>query len=1669
MKRFLKKFGIILLCAFAAASAFAQPQMQSVTVIGVGADSRNPLTYVPTSYKQQFIDGTYQTVVDVQGGNTVTLQVTATVGTANNMDTGTFQVYEAGGTLLATYNTKAADAINSPRTTYRATITVPLNFLGTQIRLFVMGTNNGGTRGAAMEVVVWQNVVRLYAQDFGVPNPTTAIVQPAGLVPQPNPLFPGYQYVASAQPQTNQYTLARTLINQTTFATWSNIFSDRTTGVMISGTPAQRTGLAAIINSTDYLSLAANQKWGAVNGATYGINVAVPSILYEDIITLDDGLCVDGEMYVSFWGMSMCTAAKTPVSGLAPRMAILVRKVSNGEVIASFPLENPGPNTSLPYSGQAGSTGAGNYIKFNNGENWFHQFNTLFTVPPGETEVKFQIVNYNADSNGNDLALDDVEVYIVPKSMNLPTDIGAYHQELSGAMNTYVYMYDATNLLMETVSITGTPSTQLPTPSVGQIQYRWIYNTSVNFNLLDPSTWVTAPLRMLPLQTTATLSATARPYANLPGSDFLDYANYHWADTVWITPPSSPGADDGVIDYLKNPNLPSGYYRLVAGSPANFNNSDNPNEWDFGCLAISPPLKIVINESNSVKIFYSPGIGQTGDNLAVAKGPYGLIGIRYNDDQGGTGIPCKSDDHIVLSGEGLIPPDGMYFYAWRGSDGNIYTVNQSTFFDVCATIAFSFTAMYAPLPQMKFNTCVDSIVIDIPVRGYQSLVKTDMSKLIRNAQVAGDSVVIVWAKLDLTQWNTTSTPPTTDYNLYDINGQPRKRVFRSGHALAPDTVIWLYGRPPSNLNPITICNNDAGEVFATLTTNWSNYNPETGDTYTLYRPSNITDTPAFDPANNYSRPSSTVTESRPTCRVSVEPCPPDKEIDWTGFSKRITFLRQLKIDVATGVVSMSDNVTDTINDGMSRQIVYRYPGNFRESVGFRLVSNFFGQTKNAYLSTGLISDKDDFIPIDIIFVPLKMIWTPHEIGGLGSGVFSQDWNDYRNWTIAQEMPEISYEQDADGWYIGYNPNNLTGRDGKGGFTTPIFAKFAPDADNDGDDSNDLIKAVPWECTSVVIPANSKSFPDLTYGITNYQVQADTITQSSDTRPLCHNVVFDYGPDKNNTDIISALLIRPDLLVYHHAYLKLAKTANRWHLLSAPLQHMYTGDFYSQHRNPFKDIMPDGRPLWVLASLHEIANPQTGGTTPANVNIAGFTGTFNNPEVEIAAGQGFAIWFNNGVSFNNTSFEPCVMWLPKNDLVHNIWSAPDNIVATRDITRGGETRFTFENAMDMGGTVALQASASAPGKLILIGNPFMSNWNFEYFAAENIKVETSINDVTNKVVRDTTFLIAPKFAFLPPNSFGRNDNAGNFEWVEGVYNDLTETWSWYNTYTSRDTTQWIEPWQAIMVYSAAPFANLKTHVLSTDPNASPNIIRTKSQSLRNTAVNSGVPRQLKITAQKDGRTHTTRLRYSEKSTNQYDFREDTKVLFQQSMRPNDPIPIGIYSRSACHEALTINAFGDTKQIIWIGLRTNTTGLIRLSFEGIDDFLTDYNVYINNVKTKEKISLRTKSFYDYDKTDINEFCDEVLFLSFERIINDPTTIYPPAQGDDNIRIAANGGELRVVGNSLLQSVEVYCLMGRQIVKTENINSPVYSVNLPGSMFYIVKAKTAGTELRTKIRMH
>jgi hypothetical protein len=173
------------------------------------------------------------------------------------------------------------------------------------------------------------------------------------------------------------------------------------------------------------------------------------------------------------------------------------------------------------------------------------------------------------------------------------------------------------------------------------------------------------------------------------------------------------------------------------------------------------------------------------------------------------------------------------------------------------------------------------------------------------------------------------------------------------------------------------------------------------------------------------------------------------------------------------------------------------------------------------------------------------------------------------------------------------------------------------------------------------------------------------------------------------------------------------------------------------------------------------------------------------------------------------------------------------------------------------------------------------------------------------------------------------------------------------------------------------------------------------------------------------------------------------------------PVVVYSRSTDGYALDVNFFGDRSQTIPLGIRTDRTGTIALQFDGIENFLPEYDVFLLDMKTGVKTNLKETPEYNFEKTSEELFMDERLYLSFNKA---PTDNLQPEQGTTVIYI--KGKELHVISSVNINEVQVFDMQGRRILLETNIKDLVYSRDLASNSMFIVKALTQSGVVTKKV---
>ncbi len=267
--------------------------------------------------------------------------------------------------------------------------------------------------------------------------------------------------------------------------------------------------------------------------------------------------------------------------------------------------------------------------------------------------------------------------------------------------------------------------------------------------------------------------------------------------------------------------------------------------------------------------------------------------------------------------------------------------------------------------------------------------------------------------------------------------------------------------------------------------------------------------------------------------------------------------------------------------------------------------------------------------------------------------------------------------------------------------------------------------VPWECSNVFIPAGIGRYPKL--------------SASSTEEYWCNNIHFAPGAE----------LIGQSHLHYTQAFVDMNFSPGAYHLMSAPLQAMVTGDMFvtqnvteweswratssdnKQHPNYFMPINGEEQGLdkkfsyseqrndpfiyqrfWSSAVRNETLTRAYNTTDNAITEFTDWSRSFNAVETNYEVGQGFAL--KAGDETNATSYH---FHFPKSFSIYNYYGINGNSLKGSSIARTGQIgRFWTAEQIN-----ELKLKRETSGTLYLFGNPFMAHINIKNFLAKNTGV------------------------------------------------------------------------------------------------------------------------------------------------------------------------------------------------------------------------------------------------------------------------------------------------------------------------------------------------------------
>lgn len=548
--------------------------------------------------------------------------------------------------------------------------------------------------------------------------------------------------------------------------------------------------------------------------------------------------------------------------------------------------------------------------------------------------------------------------------------------------------------------------------------------------------------------------------------------------------------------------------------------------------------------------------------------------------------------------------------------------------------------------------------------------------------------------------------------------------------------------------------------------------------------------------------------------------------------------------------------------------------------------------------------------------------------------------------------------------------------------------------------------IPRKCTNVLIPDGLTVYPDLSETSTTYFYYPVS---------ECGNITFEHGGE----------VIRTDSLDYDAAYIHQQLLSNRWYMLSSPLRDVYPGDYYVRHPNPHNDD------VFIYAGFFGRTNPQNGNYVEGD-----WTGTFNTPGIRFTTGMGVAIWVDDKQP-DASIHDPFDFYFPKYDPTYLIYTWDGNILHTHPASRGESHRFIYEEGSVWNrstGDITLPISASGADTKVMVGNPFMSHWDFEAFRSQNpVKNYYQILDGNGQ--NFTTY----------------------FQYGSGGTNDPSITITTANPPLDR----YIAPMQSILVESTAAFSSLSTHVTHMAGNAG-----TKLRSVASSAL---LP--LYIDAEINGHTNRTVLILDEENALSDEGKNVPKVFLKENLtcRTDEkgekitdyPYPVSVYTLAEDGTMLDMQVIGDERTHISVGLSTFHTGPVRLFFTGAENFSPLYDLYLVDTGKEyisESINLRTQSYYEFEKTEEEIFLNNRLYLY---LVRTGTNIHDVLRQERDISLSYHGNILHVVslkGEDIME-ISVSDLQGRTLFDKKGITGQEIFLHSPLSTHgvYLVRCAT------------
>ena len=648
------------------------------------------------------------------------------------------------------------------------------------------------------------------------------------------------------------------------------------------------------------------------------------------------------------------------------------------------------------------------------------------------------------------------------------------------------------------------------------------------------------------------------------------------------------------------------------------------------------------------------------------------------------------------------------------------------------------------------------------------------------------------------------------------------------------------------------------------------------------------------------------------------------------------------------------------------------------------------------------------------------------------------------------------------------------------------AVWTPEVNSDDDEKHNWHNpdnwtpaAIPSVCNDVYIPGNSTHYPKLTSPAecrNIYFIHGAELGRPDLLAYKKAHVQYNFGLSQlgqetdNDKNLVLENNSTDDRLLYSAAVSSDPIERERWYMLSSPLQGVVTGDF-GLGGFPLTFLMKFG-PVEKDGINYPVGNWSTPYTSMTEPVAEDFT-------------DGFAFYmYGYGMTGDNTGCEETGYFGQLNESDYMSNRNGDNY-GLGEINGILELPFFADSTMLYAHRTQVYDQSLNTSRFYYINDGVNYFPDFNKFTGTSISIQREENNgnyrfapeyydqvnnqwrFENQILRSTSglssgdeFLVGnPYMSSIDMLKFFRDNSASvinhsfriwdGTDFISCEVDVLTETF----TPTSSSDMRYIAPLQGFFLQSAGNGEDVLFNVenISTVRPANSSFNLRSAQETREENL-------LRIKAENQFATSYMVIKYKEGASNGYNCKEDVQKLFS----PHNYVP-SIYSL-ADDVPVDINFINNNGDIIIpLGIKTEQTGEIRLTFTGMDNYFKASKIEFIDALENRTIDLTGKSSYTYI---FNHNEKGIQNGRFSLRIGTLITALQNVDREDEPKVYGDSKGIYVISSEPVRKLEIYDLTGKKVYEN---SSDVKYYPLHGNLSkspLIVKVRTNSRVKTTKI---